>query len=375
MKKFIQRLQARGIRLYWTEMHGCMFDMRSPKNELINKAWYVLTNDGTFYHKCWTTCDRSHSHRPEGVIGMGTSAVEATGFYPQKMVKKIVSCWHSENQRKWRNKDTIAIVEELHTMDDGASESHAAEDDEQVSPEHRKRAEALLHRLHRAAGHPSNKALARLCRDRCMPKWVVTMALRLQCQACTDVKRGEQGILPYSLGAKPVPWQVVAADVMELVFPDHRVKARFLVMTDVVMKFTSAKLIWQGPITQGGAGTDPGKAMVEAFVDGWLLHRPRPMWVVVDPQTSLSSGAFVEFMQLIGVGVSVTPGEAHWQAGSIESIIRVIKGTMKKLRNQHPGLDPLLCAGLAVNSHNTQVQGQRLLSITMGIWDQCQLGR
>ena len=46
----------------------------------------------------------------------------------------------------------------------------------------------------------------------------------------------------------------------------------------------------------------------------------------------------------------------HWQAGSIESIIKVIKGTMRKLRNQHPELDPQLCAGLAVNSHNTQAK-------------------
>ena len=310
MKKFIQRMQRRGIRLYWTEMHGCMFDMRSPSQELINKAWYILTNDAHFHHKCWTTCDRSHEHRPGGVIGMGTLAVEATGYYPQKMVKKIVNCWHSELQKKWRHNDSMMIIEELYTMDDGIQEEQKTEDDEQVSPEHRKRAESLLHRLHRAAGHPSNKALARLCRDRCMPKWVINMALRLQCQACTDVKRGEQGILPYSLGAKPVPWQVVAADVMEMVFPEHRIKARFLVMTDVVMKFTSAKLIWQGPISEGGAGTDAGKKLVEAFVDGWLLHRPRPMWVVVDPQTSLSAGVFVEFMQLIGVGVSVTPGEA-----------------------------------------------------------------
>eukprot|EP00435_Cladocopium_sp_Y103_P049949 s497_g15.t1 len=361
MRRFVQRLQHRGIRLYWTEMHGCMFDMTSPDGELINKAWYVLTNDANFNYRCWTTCDYSHQHRPGGLIGMGSAAVEATGYYPSKMVKKIVSCWHAELQKKWRKDQATAVVEELHTMESFGSEpaveaTQETEDDQQVDPEQRKRAEALLHRLHRAAGHPSNKALARLCRERCMPRWLVNMALRLQCQACTDTKRGEQGILPYALGARPVPWQVVAADVMEMVFPDHRVKARFLVMTDVVMKFTSIKLIWQGPISEGGAGTDPGKKMVEAFVDGWLLHRPRPMWVVVDPQTSLSSGAFAEFMQLIGVGVSVTPGEAHWQAGSIESMIRVIKNTMKKLRNQHPELDPELCAGLAVNSHNTQAK-------------------
>lgn len=183
----------------------------------------------------------------------------------------------------------------------------------------RDKALALLHKLHRAAGHPSNRALMRLCKDRGMPVWMQNLARDLECQACVDTARGEQRILPTSLGARPAPWQVVSIDTMELAFPAFRCKARFLVMVDSVMKFVSVVKLWQGPI--GDAGIDSGKRLVEAFVDGWLLHRPRPMWVTVDPQTSLSSGDFVNFLQLTGIGVSVAPGEAHWQSGTVESII------------------------------------------------------
>lgn len=85
-------------------------------------------------------------------------------------------------------------------------------------------------------------------------------------------------------------------------------------------------MTWKGQA--GESGTDPGRQ--------WLAHRPWPSWILVDPQTSLSSGKFVDFMQMAGIGVSVSPPEAHWQQGTIESLIRVIKNTIRKLREERP---------------------------------------
>ena len=264
-------------------------------------------------------------------------------------------------------------------MDDPSQEASTSghepmdvDDEEKVTLEQRARTKALLHKLHRAAGHPSNRALVRLCKEKGMRKWMQKLASELECQACVDTARGEQKVLPVSIGAKPSPWQVVAADTMELVFRAQRCKARFLVMTDSVMKFTSIRLVWKGPV--GEAGIDSGRKLAEAFVEGWLLHRPRPMWVTVDPQTSLGAGDFVEFLQLAGIGVSVAPGEAHWQSGTIESINRVIKNVMRRLRNQHPELTPEVCAGLAVNSHNNmcKVKGFTPIQWACGVpsnWD------
>lgn len=359
MKDFEEKMKKRGVNLYWTEIHGCMFGMRAPEGDFINKPWLILSNDANFHYRCWTACDRSHQHRVGGMVGIGSRAVEATGYYPVTIVKMIVKCWIAQTEQSNRKQQHPDLYPELYGLDNLAQEVPGDESmkeeskvEEHVGPQERERAQALLHRLHKAAGHPTNRALARLVKDRNLPRWMVQMALDLKCQACIDTQRGEQMIIPYSLGAKPSPWQVVAIDVMDMVFPAHRCKARFLIMTDMVMKFTSIKMTWKG--TVGEAGTDSGRVLVNAFVDGWLLHRPRPQWVLVDPQTSLEAGHFVEFLHLAGVGVSVTPGEAHWQAGTIESIIKVVKNTMRRLRNQHPELDPETCAGLAVNSHNTQ---------------------
>ena len=91
---------------------------------------------------------------------------------------------------------------------------------------------------------------------------------------------------------------------MNLAFPALRCKARFLVATCVVMKFVGVKTTWKGQV--GETGTEPGRQqLAEQFVDMWLAHRPRPSWIWVYPQKSL-----------------VSPPEAQWQRGTIESLIR-----------------------------------------------------
>ena len=355
MKEFMSNMRQKQVRLNFTEIHGCMYDMKSPEGELLNKPWLIMSNDDYFHYRCQRKCDGSHQHRPGGIVGIGSQAVESTGFYPKAMVKDVVKAWRAQDETERRKHYSNHILVEIYGMEMLVKELKSEvqpNDPATVSQATLERAKSMLHRLHRAAGHPSNRALSRLCKDRGLPDWMVRMAMELKCQACLETQTGEQKILPYSLGAKPSPWQVVGADVMELVFPAHRCKARFLVMTDLVTRLTSVKMTWKGSV--GESGTDSGRKLTEAFVDGWLMHRPKPAWVLVDPQTSLASGDFAEFMALAGIGVSVTPGEAHWQAGSVESIIRVIKGTARKLRSEHPELDPETCLGLAVNSHNMQ---------------------
>lgn len=163
--------------------------------------------------------------------------------------------------------------------------------------------------------------------------------------------------LPVSVGDKPVPWQVLGLDVFELVFQKQKTKARFLLMTCLVMRLTSVQLLWQGDINQ--IGTDSGERMVHAFTEGWLLHRPRPEWCLVDPQTGLSKGAFPSFCHSAGIGVAVTPGEAHWQHGATESMVKSIKATMRRIRNERPHLAPKLVGALAslAENHTDKVKG------------------
>ena len=350
MQNFVNILEKRNIRLFWTQLDGCMFGVKSPQDEPLKKEWLIMNNDADFHSQCHVLCDGSHVHRDGGLVGIGSVAVEATGYYPKPMTDMIAKRWKSQKEQVLRKNyhEEASRVLELMTKD---IEMFPVQQQEgEATKKEKEKAEALLHKLHKASGHPTNRALARLCADRGMPGWMVQMAKELKCAACVHSQQGGQMVIPYSLGAKPGPWHFVSADVMDLVFPALRLKARVLVATCVVMKFLAAKVVWTGEV--GEAGTDPGRILAECFAEMWLAHRPRPSWVLVDPQTSLASGAFVEFLQMAGIGVSVSPPEAHWQQGTIESLIRVLRRTVKRLREEHPDLQPQTCINHAVAAHN-----------------------
>ena len=106
------------------------------------------------------------------------------------------------------------------------------------------------------------------------------------------------------------------------------------------------------------AGTDSGAKIITAFCDGWMMHRPRPQWAMFDPQSSLCKGQFPEFLEMVGIGSTVTAGEAHWQNGLAEALIGSAKRTMRRIRNEHPDAVPESVAALAAhanNHHNKQM--------------------
>ena len=386
--------------LYSTEMHGCMFGLQDKHGQLINKPWIVLTTDFDFYQSAYCVCDWSHKHRQ--VIGLGTDAVHNAAYYPQRMVSRIVQVW----KKQWHHVQEADMVRKLFLIQSqqsdfleakegcdrmcnlafpieksrglvsskprdlvlskprdlvsSKSQSQGSEDmgsaggkhglEDEITTEQREQARAMLHKLHRAAGHPANKNLAKLCRDRKLSPWVVEEASNLQCPACISTARGSQKIIPSSIGDHIQPWQFVAMDAFDLHFPAQRLKARYVLMGCCAMHFVAIACTWMGDMSQHG--TDPGAKIIQTFCDSWLLHRPRPQWVIMDPQTSFSKGVFPEFLEMIGVGSLVTAAEAHWQNGVAESMIGVAKRTMRRLRNENPEMEPQVIGHLAAVAQN-----------------------
>lgn len=237
----------------------------------------------------------------------------------QKLTRQIENLFPATSATALKEKEPAV------NMDD-ESESHEESPDKQTV----ERARAMLHKLHRAAGHPSNTNLSKLCRDRGLPRWIVREASQLQCPACKETERGEQKILHRALGDRALPWQMVAMDAFELHFPRQGIKARYILMACVAMHFVTVAHTWTGPMS--GSGTDNGAKVIQVFCDSWLMRRPKPQWILMDSQTSFCQGTFPEFLQLVGIGSSVTTAEAHWQAGVAESLIGVIKRTIAHWR-------------------------------------------
>ena len=80
MSRMVKQLESRGVRLFWTQIDGCMFSVQLPLGELVQKPWLVLNNDPDFHMHCQTFCDQSHAHREGGMVGMRSTAVETTGY-------------------------------------------------------------------------------------------------------------------------------------------------------------------------------------------------------------------------------------------------------------------------------------------------------
>ena len=182
------------------------------------------------------------------------------------------------------------------------------------------------------------------------PAWVVQLAQELHCDACQSIVKGEQQVPNVSLGTKPQPWQLVGMDIFEIPFPKQECKGRYLLCVDLAMRLMSITLLQQVKPSQ--TGVDSGNALIEAFTNGWLMHRPKPLWVVVDAQTSLAKGEFVQFAQLMGLGVAVMPGEAHYLHGGTESAVKTVKSLMKRYCFEYPKVPPKLLGMIAAAAHN-----------------------
>ena len=353
--KEMARLSANGI--YWTQIDGCAFQMTSPDKVPIQKSWMVLNTDKEFHLSCQRFCDKQHEHQQ--MVGMGSKAVADTAYYPEAMAEMIARCWKKQWAQFAKQFSEKDIVQQLLQLEDhfGLEEETQKDEPGEIPVENVKKetvemARKLLTKIHRASGHPSNTALARLVRDKRFPNWVVQLARDLTCEACKSTERGEMKIPNVSLGTKPQPWQLIGLDVFELPFPQQRCKGRYLLCICLAMRLVSVVLMQETKMSQ--TGTDSGKNLIEAFTSGWLMHRPKPLWVLVDAQSSLSKGEFVQSAQLAGFGVATVPGEAHYQHGGTESAVKTVKNVMKRFRFEHPHVSPKLLGMIAATAHNNQ---------------------
>ena len=75
---------------------------------------------------------------------------------------------------------------------------------------------AWLMKLRRAAGHCSNRNLARLLKDAGKPQWLVQRAMQLALPACESMKPGGQMVPRTATYQIPAAWQCVGCDVGEV---------------------------------------------------------------------------------------------------------------------------------------------------------------
>ena len=303
-------LREQGQSVYDCKISGCRYEMVSSTGGLLGKLWRVRTSDRTFFNVFGNkVCLGGHHH--ERIEGTETAA---TSYYPIRLTNAIAQFWKRQNgDRGAREGQLLALQmpvpdEELDAL--MAKRKTSPDDDREPTEDEKKNHHVLLQRLHRAAAHPNNNALARMVADAGKPAWQVQAARDFHCDVCAELKRGGEMVPAASTVALPGAWEAHGMDVGELADSYAGIKTKFLLCVDLGMKLIVVKELMRYNMNE--QQNESAAAVIRAWCDAWLQDKPCPATLVADTAKSFSSKEFGEFLHDRMIGFNATPGQAPW---------------------------------------------------------------
>ena len=207
--------------------------------------------------------------------------------------------------------------------------------------------------FHVAAGHPSNRNLARMLKDAGKPRWQVQEALDYECPECTSLKPGgssSKQVPPISTRPAPTAWTQVVADVGEWTSVPHKCKLKFVLFVDAATHFRVAEPLTRMPISEMRQET--AAQLIEVFSRRWLSDKPKPQVFIPDNGTSFVARSFQDFCSSVNIWMAPPISEESWAHGLAESCIQDVKEVMSKLQLSDPTLHPETCLFLATGALN-----------------------
>ena len=183
---------------------GCVYGMRDVHGvNLVHKKWMIKTNDEAFHASYKTkVCHGGHQHT---VIQGGETARSA--YYPWKLVCSWAKFWRKsyvsdrqlrllylqgDGSQQTEEDELERMLEVMDSPGDSAAIAcFPAVSQEEPSQAEREQWTSRIAHFHRAAGHPTNKNLARLVKEAGQPQWKVEAVMQHKCQACESLRPGE----------------------------------------------------------------------------------------------------------------------------------------------------------------------------------------
>eukprot|EP00438_Fugacium_kawagutii_P031764 Skav205351 [mRNA] locus=scaffold1956:24961:32706:- [translate_table: standard] len=373
---------------------GCRYDLRSGvkgcEHLFLLKKWLVKTTDRVFHAQFKTkVCVKQHQHKP--IEGEDTTR---SRYYPWKMVVSIAKFWYrqlcpdhwlkklsmahddlvtdqdfasqvlglsmeapSSNEIQYKETPADVKVSQFPVMsaESFVNDSSTFEPvlEESVSEKERQQWHARLCHFHRAAGHPSNRNLARILKDANKEPWKIRACMNFRCSACEAVKPGggaSKQVPPASLGRLPRAWQVMLMDVGEMPFWHHKVKMKFMMMMDAATKYKVAV-----PLSTYGISKQLNESttdVLEVVAQRWLASYPKPVAIIPDNANTMTSTAFSEFCSQNNIWLCPPASKEPWAHGLAERAIQEIKTVMEKVSLDDTSLSPSTCLALAVSGLN-----------------------
>ena len=219
LAKFMDR---RGLPWLPCRIDGCRYGMKNKSGDaFVHKKWMIRTSDERF-HKNFRAkvCPGNHTHC--AIQGEETSR---SSCYPWWLVQAIARFWREQHVPP-RHLRLLSLQHDLPALcdQDGdeirallqaeapteealpaeMSDRRGTEDDpyKDAPVDELRQWEAKIAKFHRAAGHPSNKNLARIIKDGGHAEWKVRMALDYKCPGCESLKQGAPVLDKFHLPAR-----------------------------------------------------------------------------------------------------------------------------------------------------------------------------
>ena len=365
---------------------GCNYGMKNKNNTMfIKKKWMIYTTDEVF-HKSFRAkvCPGGHSHAI--IEGDETSR---TAYYPWKMVESIARVWrkqfitdkhlHGLFNNDYVHYDDRGEGDLLHVGNVGSDSVPHGDDQQRIQhpvqqhdggnsggpPEHVLLPEGVTQQemdawkvkvthFHKAAGHPTNRNLAKIVKDSGQPEWKVQVVLQHKCQTCAALRPGgtsSGSIPPASTAPMYKAWQAVGIDAAEWQVPGRTTKMKFLLIMDLATKLRAVYPIKEyDNFTMDG---ESSKDVIAGLGERWLATYPKPEILVVNPSSTMVSAMLREFCTHLNIFLQATPEKEPWSHGIVEAGVQDVKDLATAIHmdsmEQAPSLSLVLAAS-ALNS-------------------------
>ena len=229
------------------------------------------------------------------------------------------------------------------------------EDDnaQEPSEQERSRWEAQIAKFHKAAGHPTNRNLAKIVKDAGHPEWKVQAALHHHCPSCQSLKQGGTSsgqIPPASTHSLYGAWEAVGVDSAEWIPPGGKKKVKFLLFMDLATKLRVVKPLFTYDFLEMKA--ESGENLIQGFTEGWLSCFPKPKLLVLDAAKSFVSEAVHDFASNVNIQVSYVAEKEAWSHGTLEAGVQDIKTTASAIHLENLDMDPTVTLVLAASALN-----------------------
>ncbi|OLP86139.1 hypothetical protein AK812_SmicGene32791 [Symbiodinium microadriaticum] len=213
--------------------------------------------------------------------------------------------------------------------------------------------QAQVSKFHKAAGHPTNRNLARIIKDANHPEWKIQVARDHYCPACASLRPGGTStgqVPPISTHLPFEAWEAVAVDSGEWIPPGRRVKCKFLLFIDMATKLRAVQPLFEYNFLE--MKTESGQDFIKAFSERWLGCYPKPKVVIMDSAKSFVSEAVGEFFSDINVMTHYVAEKEPWANGTIEAAVQDVKHTASAISQDDPDLSLDIVLHLTVSALN-----------------------